>query len=131
MAAVKPLVLQWCIDSWSELKENKELILKGWQKCCTSLFNINDPAKRNEALIAAASNQLEAAFIPNEEELPEQYVESEGEESESEDELDLTQAITFGERKSTRAKKQIQRLGYFVDPTAVMQTDESESEKKN
>ena len=76
MVSIKPLVLQWCIESWTELKGRKELVLRGWEKCCTSLYNVNDPAKRHEAVVAVAKQELEHSFVPLEEEGADQYVES-------------------------------------------------------
>jgi hypothetical protein len=35
MKILKPLALQWCVESWSELRDRKQLILDGWKKCCT------------------------------------------------------------------------------------------------
>ena len=130
MKVIKPLVLQWCIDSWSELKERKELILKGWEKCCTSLFNVHDRTKRLEALLAVADKKLELAYVPDEEEQPEQYVDEDEEDSEKEsDDLDLSLAINFGERRSTRVRKPAARLGYCIDSSQVMMTEDSEQEE--
>jgi hypothetical protein len=131
MKSVKPLVLQWCIESWTELKENKALILKGWEKCCTSLYNINDPAKRNEAVLAVAKKELEESFIPSEEEAPNQYKDaSDSEGEEGEDEFDISKAINFGERRSGRVKNQIKRLGFMMVSTAIQQSSDSESEEE-
>jgi hypothetical protein len=77
-----------------------------------------------------AKKELEESFIPAEEEGAEQYMnESDSEAEEEEDELDMSKAINFGERRSKRVKNQIQRLGYMMDPTAVVQSSDSESEE--
>ena len=125
------------IESWTELKGRKELVLRGWEKCCTSLYNVNDPAKRHEAVVAVAKQELEHSFVPLEEEGADQYVESNGSDSDGEedpedpeDELDISMAINFGERRSTRVKQPVQRMGYFINSGAVVQTSDSESENK-
>ena len=57
---------------------------------------------------------------------------SDGEEDpeDPEDELDISMAINFGERRSTRVKQPVQRMGYFINSGAVVQTSDSESENK-
>ena len=40
MPALKPRVLQWCVDSWNGLRERKQLILDGWERSCLSMFDI-------------------------------------------------------------------------------------------
>ena len=63
-------------------------ILGGWHKCVTSLYNVNNPQKRTDALTAALPNRLEITFLPDAEE---QDAEDESDhESESENELDIT-----------------------------------------
>jgi len=64
MGVLKPRVLEWCVDSWNDLEEEKELIIKGWSKCCTSLFNVHDPNKRIEAMAAAARSELDLKLLP-------------------------------------------------------------------
>jgi hypothetical protein len=64
MGILKPLVLQWCVTSWSDLRERRQLILDGWKKCCSSLFNVNDPAKRSEAVLAVAKKTLDEVLVP-------------------------------------------------------------------
>lgn len=125
MAAIKPLVLQWCVDSWSALRERKQLILDGWQKCCTSLFNAMDPARRMEAVAAVARRELEQSLVPEEDE--EFKDESEAEEDEEEEEeLDVSQERKFGERKSGRTRTQAAAFGFQLDSSAIALSEDSE-----
>ena len=123
MGVLKPLVLQWCVDSWAELKERKLLILDGWNKCCTSLFNVNDPAKRMEAVAAVAKQELELALLPDGNE--QDAVEASSTE-ESEDDLDISQPRVFGKQNS-RARKQTAGFGYQLDSSAIAMSEDSEA----
>ena len=125
MGTIKPLVLQWCVESWSALKDRKQLILDGWHKCCTSLFNVMDPMKRTEAVSAVARRELEQAHVPDEEEGYEEESDSE-EMEEDEDELDVSKERTFGERKSDRARTQAATYGFQLDSSAIALTEDSE-----
>lgn len=130
MGTIKPLVLLWCIDSWSVLKERRDLITETWHKCCVSLFNVMDPIKRMEAVAAVARQELEQAHVPAEEELQEDDEESDDtgdEEDEDEDELDLTQERQFGSRKSDRQRTQAAAFGFQLDSSAIAMTEDSES----
>lgn len=126
MATIKPLVLEWCVDSWSALKERKQLILDGWQKCCTSLFNVMDPAKRLEAVSAVAKRELEQAHVPDETEVDQDDSEDE-QEQEEEDVLDVSKVRTFGARKSDRTRTQAATFGFQLDSSAIALTEDSDN----
>jgi len=122
MKAIKPLVLQWCIDSWNGLRERKQLILDGWERSCLSLYNINSEHRRIETVELIAMKKLEL------EELPE-GVEQDGcpaadEEEEKDDELDLTKPRVFG-KQGTRVRTQTKHHGYQIDPTRIEIESES------
>ena len=123
MGVLKPLVLQWCVESWSELKERKDLILEGWSKCCTSLFNVNDPVRRIEAVAAVAKKELELAMLPDDEE---QDAASPSSSDESEDELDVRKPRTFG-RQSSRKRKQAASFGFQLNSAAIAMSEDSEA----
>jgi len=115
MAALKPLVLQWCVDSWNGLRERKQLILDGWSRSCLQLFDITSDKRRVEAVELAALNKLDIQALPDGEE----HDDAESENSDrEEDELDITKPRQFG-RQSTREKATPKKFGYFVDPTRV------------
>ena len=124
MGTIKPLVLQWCVESWGALKERKQLILDGWHKCCTSLFNVMDPAKRTDALAAVVRRELEHAHVPAEEEGHDE--ESEEGLDEEEDDLDVSKERTFGERKSDRTRTQAAAFGFQLDSSAIALTEDSD-----
>jgi len=129
MATIKPLVLQWCVESWSVLKERRDLIMDAWQKCCVSLFNVMDPAKRIEAVAAVARQELEHTLVPAEEEEQQNSSESDDEdhsEVDADDELDLNQPREFGSRKSQRQRTQAATFGYQLDSSAIALTEDSE-----
>ena len=127
MATLKPLVVKWCISSWSELKDRKNVILGGWANCCTKLYNVHDPKKRTDALVDVINGSLDLILVP-EETVTEKDKDLEVEcnsdsESDSEsaagDELDLTVPIAIGERRSTRVRKQTTAHGYQIDSQAI------------
>ena len=114
MTSLKPLVLQWCIDSWKGLRERRQLILEGWERSCLHLFNINSEQRRRDAVELVALKTL------NMEELPE-GAEPDGNaelESEDESELDITKPRQFG-KQSERARAQTKMFGYMLDPTRI------------
>ena len=132
MSTIKPLALQWCIDSWTVLKERRELITDAWQKCCVSLFNVMDPTKRIEAVAAVARQELEHTHVPAEVEDQHDTSESDDEgdsdaaEDEEQDELDVSQPREFGNRKSQRSRTQAAAFGYQLDSSAIVLTEDSE-----
>jgi len=114
MAAIKPLVLQWCIDSWNGLRERKQLILDGWDRSCLSMFDITSEHRRNDAVEMIALKQLELDALPEGSE-PDGYPE---EEDQEEDELDVTKPRIFG-KQGTRARAQFKAFGFQIDPTRI------------
>jgi hypothetical protein len=121
MSVVKPRVVQWTIDSWSKLRERRDLIIDGWKKCCLSLFDVLDPEKQREAVEAVARQELEVAHVPAEEE---QGAESESDQEESEDELDLALPVPEGKR-STRLRQPAVSFGYQLNSGAIAMSEDS------
>jgi hypothetical protein len=137
MSTIKPLALQWCIDSWTMLKERRELITDAWQRCCVSLYNVMDPAKRIEAVAAVARQELQHTHVPNQEEEAEQDADSEDDDdddgdsgddsnADNQDELDLTQPTRFGSRRGQRQRTPAATFGYQLDSFAIAMTEDSE-----
>lgn len=132
MSTIKPLALQWCIESWTLLKKRRDLILDGWQKCCVSLFDVMDPEKRTEAVAAVALQQLDEEHVPVEDESDcESDSESEigyeaSSEDEIKDELDISRPRQFGRRQSQRQRKQSPAFGYQLDTSAIAMTEDSD-----
>jgi hypothetical protein len=96
ISALKPKVLDWCVESYRGMLERKDLVLKGWSQCCTSLFNVLDPEKRCEAMAAVQDKKLEETLVPDEEE-QDAYGGSSSE-SDSDDERDFSIPIPDGKR---------------------------------
>ena len=136
MSIIKPLALQWCIDSWTVLKERRELITDAWQRCCVSLYNVMDPAKRIEAVAAVARQELQHTHVPDQDEEAKQNTDSEdndddddsGDDSndDNQDELDLTQPTQFGSRRGQRHRAPAATFGYQLDSSAIAMTEDSE-----
>ncbi len=66
MSVLKPLILQWCAESWQDLRERKQLILDGWERSCTGLYDINSPAKRAAAHDLVYLRRLDTDKVPEE-----------------------------------------------------------------
>ena len=124
MSQVKPKILQWALESWSSLREEKLLILKGWHKCVVSLYNVHDKDEQKKATRQAIEKEIDASdAVPVQSENSDQDPPAEDqdqdaeycdEESEDEDktEKQVMKERVYGERKSTRDRKQAQPYGY-------------------
>jgi hypothetical protein len=130
MAKLKPLVLQWCVDSWQRLCDDNSFAAQGWYNCCLSLFDVNDPQKRKTALAAVARKELDAHNIPDGAEadpVDSDEAESDNESNDEDDELDTSKIINFGERRSSRPRAPRQRFGGGVNPLQIALTEDSEN----
>jgi DDE superfamily endonuclease len=127
MSTIKPLALEWCIESYRGMKERKQLVLDGWQQCCLKLFNVMDPEKRAEALVAVVSKKLDQTWVPIEEEQDKNDSSGEEESDDEEDELDVSKPSAFGERKSGRMRTQAIPHGYQLASSAILMTEDSEA----
>ena len=125
MAAIKPLVLQWCVDSWQRLNSDKSFTAQAWYRSVLTLYDICDPEKRCEALAAVARKELDTYAVPEGVETnPAADSESEHESDEDDDSLDVAQAVRIGERRSARASNPPPRSGYMLDSQYIQQTDD-------
>jgi hypothetical protein len=122
MSNIKPLALQWCIESWKELKERRDLILSGWHRCCVQLYDVNDPQKRTEAVVEVAEGTLELAYLPDGEEQDEE--ESDHEER-SDDDLDTSKPRIFG-KQSMRERAPAKPFGYQLSTDQIAMTEDSD-----
>jgi len=121
MKTLKPLALQWCIDSWSGLRERKQLIIDGWEQSCCNLFDINSEKRRRDAVELVALKKLELDTLPDGTE-PDGYAE-EAEGDDEDDELDVSKQRAFG-KQGTRVRKQAKTFGFMLDPTRIEVDDE-------
>jgi len=141
MSNLKPLALQWCVDSWNVLEQRKQLILWGWGKCCISLFNVHDREKRIAALSEAASQRIDHKHVPeatesengsdcedsnlddsDESELEGMDIASSDEEK---DELDTSIPIAASTRRSTRKRKDITSSSYMINSQQIATSGDS------
>lgn len=122
MKMLKPLVLQWCIDSWKGLRERKQLILDGWEQSCCKLFDINSAHRRRDAVELYALKKLQLDVLPDGTEPDGDGYMEELDDSDN-DELDTSKKRVFG-RQSGRVCKQTQHHGYMFDSGRVETEDD-------
>ena len=136
MAVIKPLVLQWCVESWQRQDSDKTFVAQAWYRSCLSLYDFCDKEKRIAALAAVAKQEIDAHAVPvGAEPDPDAAIsdpESDNSESDHEsddeaDELDVLQPVREGARRSERERKPIQRTGYMLDSQFIQQTEDSEA----
>jgi hypothetical protein len=91
MSHIKPLVLQWCIDSWKRMQEGdgRAFIQFGWHSCVQSLFNVLDPIKRAQAVEEALAQQQQLDGVADGEEPGEGDEWHEDDTDDEKDELDI------------------------------------------
>ena len=141
MTVIKPMILQWCVESWERmsLSQGRELIKKGWDKCCVSLFNVHDSNLRQQVTEAACKQELDPNHVPEEsegdDEDDEDSSESEEEldlpdvnENDEKDLLDLMKARVEGTRRSTRKRTQTQVGSYMINTSQLAFSGESDIE---
>lgn len=128
ISVLKPLVTQWCLESAKELEENHEALANAWYRAVVSLYDVKDPQRRQEALVAVAEKKLEVGYVPEkgEEQGEDEGTESEHEEDEEKDELDTAKPIRQGTRRSNREKQQARPYGYQIASSAIAMTSDSE-----
>lgn len=120
MSSIKPLLLQWLVESWKKMSEGRDYIKFGWHTCCVSLFDVHDAVKRIEVLESVAKGELDAnGFVPEGTEDEEKGEESDHEEDEERDELDVMKERRFGTRKSIRKRTQPTLLGYQFSSSQI------------
>jgi hypothetical protein len=125
MKSIKSLVLKWSLDSWEALRERRQLILDGWQRCMVSLFDIHNPEKRLEAMKQVALGKLAVAkqFDEVEADPVDEYIEEDSDEEEA-DELDVSKPRQHG-KKSERKCAPPKPFGYMLNSELVqMDTDD-------
>jgi len=140
MSIIKPLILQWCVDSWNMMEPGRNFIKMGWHTCCTSLFNVHDPVKRATVVEEVARGGLDAWLVPvrgrpggatQSGQEWEEEVEGEESEEESDDEkhvLDVMKERQYGQRKSTRKRTQTALSGYVLNSSQIAMSEDSEAQ---
>lgn len=129
MSHIKPLVLQWCIDSWKRMQaENgQDLIKFGWHMSVRSLFDVLHERRRLQAMeeALAAKKLLEEA--PKEEDQEQEQEWDEEDTDDEKDELDIMKTRAQPSRalpqREARKRGRVQRFGGGVNPELI---DDSE-----
>lgn len=130
MKLIKPLILQWCLASWTRKNEGRDMIKFGWHECCVRLYNVHDAEKRKAAMAEVGRGELDARdFLPEGEE-PAPVVDALSDDD-GDDELDVMKRRTFGERKSKRKRGQVKRYGGGVNLSQVDMADSGEDSDAN
>lgn len=147
MAVIKPLILQWCVESWQRLDVDKTFVAQAWHRSCLSLYDVCEKENRIAALAAVAKQEIDAHAVPegaepdpdavaigangsesdNSDSDHESDHESEHESDDDDDEQDVTQPVRAGKRRSNRESKPVQRTGYMLDSQFIHQTEDSEA----
>lgn len=128
---IKPLILEWCYNSWKKLENRQELIIKGWYKCMIDIRDPYDSTIQQTAFDKVLKQQLEAYdFVPkeDEEEDHKQYYNCITDSDSDEDELDPLKRRVYGERKSNRLRQQTITDSYTVRTDQLVFDSESEME---
>jgi hypothetical protein len=117
MTMIKPKVLEWALESWKCLRDEKVLIQKGWNKCVVSLYDVTSQQERLKAMRDAVRHDFDPDLMPEEKE---EEVDSDGyccEESSDEEksEKQIMKERIYGERKSSRAAQPRQSFGYVLN----------------
>lgn len=62
MSSIKPLLLEWIYQSWSNLNSEPELIMKAWTKCLSGTLKIDpfDVEVQKQAVVECAKGRLTA-----------------------------------------------------------------------
>ena len=42
MKQIKPLLLQWCLDSWARIEDARDMIQLGWHERCVRLYDVHN-----------------------------------------------------------------------------------------
>jgi len=139
MPIIKPLLLQWCVESWKELQQRKSIIADGWYKCLLSLYDVHDPNKRVEAMREVSEQMLDPVPEPEGDEAEDDDEES-GSEYDDElqhilstdderDELNLALPVAEGTRRCTRTRNAPAAAAgsYFLNSQQIALTEDSEA----
>lgn len=125
LSNLKPLVVEWCYQSWNALNSSRDYILHAWEshfKQCTF-----DPFIKDNQMIAlhdASAHKLDDEEYKADDNDGDAY-DSESEDEEK-DELDIMKEIRCGTRRSTREKKQPKLSGLMIRTDQIQMDDDRE-----
>lgn len=132
MNIIKPLIVDWALESWSSMKTRKDLITFGWHMCVSSLYKVSNV----QAQLDAVAELYAPEFRDENEDLVEDASQedesevSDDEEDEDKDELDVLAERVYGQRRSDRKRKEPDRMGYLLSSSQVdfVQTGSEDSD---
>ena len=128
MSCIKPLVLEWVLNSWNKLKQGRQFIKVGWHTCCVSLFDVHDQVKRLQVVEEVAKDELDRALVPAESEKDgDQDSGSSEDEDEDKDVLDVMKVRQFGTRKGQRKRAAAKAFGFQINSQQVAMSEDSEA----
>jgi hypothetical protein len=132
LSSLKPLLLNWLADAWARLAVERVLIQRAWHQCVVQFYDVHDEAKRAAAVQEAVQRNLDASgSVPDVAESDdEEDAEFFEEESDDEDKpaVQIMKERVYGERRSSRARAEPQRLGYTVRSDQLQIVPDSENE---
>jgi hypothetical protein len=91
MPTLKPTRVTWTWASWANLRQRKEMIVKGWEKC--GLGNVLDAVRQVEAMRFCMDRSAEPLGLEAEDDVN-NVSDSEGEEDDERDDVDVEGALT-------------------------------------
>lgn len=118
LTLLKPKVLEWALESWKSLANEKLLILKGWNMCLVSHYDVHDASCRAAAMRAAIVSPVSLDSVPegkDEEEVDEDGYCAEESDDEEKTEKVIMKEKVYGERRSTRQSTPPVRTGYMFN----------------
>jgi len=126
---LKPLSVEWAVNSWLKLKDRTDLIIKAWRRS----FNLVDPMDKEIQKTASErvmKGELMAyGMVPGEvEEIYDaQYYNCDTDSESDKDELDVMKRRVEGTRKSSRKRTAPRVFGYQINTTQIHLADGSGS----
>lgn len=108
------------------MKAERDMIVKGWDMCCSSMFDVNNKEKRQEAVIENSKKEFEVeGFVPEGEEEEKEVELDRGSDDEEKDALDIMKEIKQGERKGGRKRKQAKSFGFQINSQQIAMSEDS------
>lgn len=109
IAVLKPLVVQWMLESWKELKKRKEMLVRGWQRI--GIHHAFDSERQIEAARKVMAKELkisdrhEGKIEEEEEDDEEDSFDRDENESDEEADMDTVIAACMEERPVVGTKR--------------------------
>ena len=131
MKIIKPRVLDWCVNSWEQLKERKDLIRSGWNKCMNEILDPFDKEIQVKSFEKVTKSQLNAygfIFDKDEPENASDYYHYVTDSDSDDDELDPLKRRVYGTRKSDRISTQPKVSSYMIASDKIVLDSDSDSD---